>query len=663
VSLTNNAAGTFVATQVAVAGPNGTYVATFPGATAPYTATPAGNTLTGYSSPGAGTANGGTAVFLSNTPAATTLQTNGTPTVGQPVFFVDNAAPDARAQFVSSNYLIGNTSTGFVGAAFAFADSVYQGAPLTTLADNDGVDRVARSFYFAANAGGIQPTAIVSGGTAVAVGGSIPPNVSSTAYVAAAHLVDALGNGVAVPVNAVTGGQFTFGVVTVPPNAPTVAFGNIGANAQIGAGITTGRTLFFSVSSNSGASFPQNFLVGTMSVVTSSGGTRCAVAADVTSGSITGVSTTTPPTCPLIAFNSLNIDPTSSQAPSGVYTVVAQGRDVAGNLGPTFTRTFVIDRTAPSVINPVIPTVPLTGGQAETFSATATDNFGLVNQIAAVSYPTTPELLLRYTGTSLGTAFAAPFTSGATQLSVSMPFFIRGVALQPSTAPSAGCAPTVANSCFQNVVNGAFTNAASGAIGADDPAANWTYASLVASAIANALDQSVAQVAPSLFTGPAAPTSLSLTYQASNAASASLGGLPAALNPATAGVPSSFTINLVQNGPANTPITNQFSKVEIWQRSTLPAPAPGTPALPFGTSNAYRLVGACGGAAVSVSASASTITNSCAVTPGGSLGGEISFSGFPTSGSTTNVNLLLVASTANGHAVTFIIPQVAFTTP
>lgn len=102
---------------------------------------------------------------------------------------------------------------------------------------------------------------------------------------------------------------------------------------------------------------------------------------------------------------------------------------------------------------------------------------------------------------------------------------------------------------------------------------------------------------------------------------------------------------------------------ELWQRSALPAPAPGTPALPFATSNAYRLVGTCGGPAVAVSATTSTITNACTVTPGASLGGEISFSSFPTSGSSTSVNLLVVASTANGHAVTFVIPQIAFTTP
>src|SRR5205085_8224462 len=128
----------------------------------------------------------------------------------------------------------------------------------------------------------------------------------------------------------------------------------------------------------------------------------------------------------------------------------------------------------------------------------------------------TTEVLLRYDGASLGLAFAAPFTKTAS-LMATVPFFIRDLALQTSTGATPTCTSTTTASCFENVNNGAFTQVGGIAVGASDPGANWTYSTMSAGTVSNALDYSPPQAAPTLF-GGTGPQSVSIVYQANTAA-------------------------------------------------------------------------------------------------------------------------------------------------
>ncbi|MBV9878841.1 MAG: Ig-like domain-containing protein [Gemmatirosa sp.] len=644
VSLVDNPSGGTVAT-VAATGGAGALAAHFDGATGAYTATPASGTLTGYTTPNAGSPTAGTRVTVSGPAGAVVIDTSGAPlgAGGGPVLFIDNAAPEPRAQFVSANRLIAGMPMGYINAAFVFADSVQQTAAATTLADYNGVDRVSRAFFFAPNAG--QPAAqIVSGGTQATTGDDVPQNISSTAYLAAAKLTDALGNASPIAVTATSGGApFTFGVINAAPTLSIIsAATNIGANARIGASVTTGRTIYFQAGSTSGASFPTNYVVGTLQVVAPAG-TFCATSADVDGSTLTGISTTTASApCPTIAFNALSIDPTT--AISGVYRLDARALDLAGNLSPVFTRAFAIDRAVPVVINPLVATAPLTGGQPETFTAQATDNLSLVDQLTLVEYPTAsgastpavPELLLRYDGTTIGTAFATPFTTSA-NLSVTAPTFIRAIAMQ---TPSAANTYTAVNNQTFVTTNGI-------AIGASDPGANWTYGVMSGSAVQAVLDQSTSQTFPWTFFGsPQGPASVSLTFQPSNAGAPSAAALPVTLS--SLGGANAVTVNLVQTGLVNTPFISPFTRYEVYIRSTVPG------VTPFASTTAYApITTSFGPLATMMAFSQPTImSNSFTVVPG--VGGIPSF---PTTGSTA-VDLLIVASNMQGYAIGFVLPTI-----
>ncbi|MBV9881246.1 MAG: Ig-like domain-containing protein, partial [Gemmatirosa sp.] len=275
IGLADAVSGQF-ATKTGSAAAGAPVSVTFDGTSAAFTPAPANNTLDGYTSPNAGQPTGGTQIVIGGGANTVFLNNNGVPQAAGPVIYVDNAFPEPRAQFVSTNFLIAGGPAGFINGSFVFADSVQQAAAATTLADNNGVDRVSRAFFFAANTG--QTAAqIVSGGTAVTNGGQINQNISQTAFAAAAKLTDALGNAVPVGVSALNGGPlFTFGVITATPVLSTVTAGtNIGSNARIGASVTTARTIAFQATSTSGASFPTNYVVGTLQVVAPAG-TFCA---------------------------------------------------------------------------------------------------------------------------------------------------------------------------------------------------------------------------------------------------------------------------------------------------------------------------------------------------------------------------------------------------
>jgi hypothetical protein len=438
------------------------------------------------------------------------------------------------------------------------------------------------------------------------------------------------------------GGLFTFGVITATPTVSiTTAGTNIGASGRIGIAQTTARTIAFQATSTSGASFPANFLVGTLQLTRPNGSVFCATQADVVGGTLTGASNgfgagrTTP--CPTIEFNSISIDP--AIAPSGIYLLTFQARDIAGNLSAVATRTFVIDRVAPTVINAITTTAPLSGGQAETFQATASDDVGLVDQTVLEQFAASTELVLEYQGTTLGNALATPFTRNAT-VNVQVPFFIRGLALQSNSVPAVGMS------------NNAFLAPNGIAVGASDPGANWAYGLIGGAAVTSILDQ--AQPMPAFFGTGGGPNSSELRFQASTASSFTTGGFAATLAPATTGTPTSQTLNLVQVGTPNTPFVNRFARVQLFRRFTLPGS--GTPGVnPFNVGFSYRFIADCSGSAVSISTTSSTITNSCPIVPGS--GG---IPAFPSSG-TTAVDLLVVASDANGYAAAYIIPTITLT--
>src|SRR5207302_1235300 len=117
---------------------------------------------------------------------------------------------------------------------------------------------------------------------------------------------------------------------------------------------------------------------------------------------------------------------------------------------------------------------------------------------------------------------------------------------------------------------------------------------------------------------------------------------------ATTGTPTSFTINLVQNGVANTPFISPFTRFDVFIRGTVPGSSPYA-----GTTTAYTLIGSFGGASVSISTTSSTITNSFTVTPGVSGVGA-----FPSS-TPFSLDLLVVASNAQGYSTGFVIPTVS----
>jgi uncharacterized protein YjdB len=636
-----------VATQTASVSTGAAAVATFTGTTAAYTPTPANNTITGYTSPAAGQPNGGTTVQIGGG-ANTTVILSSTGAAGSaPVIFIDNSSPETRAQFVSSNFLLsGGGTAGFLNGTFSFADSVQQNAAGTVLGDFNGSDRVTRRFFYAANTAALNASQIVAAGNpAVTTGANIPVNTSQTAYVLAASLADVLGNAVAIQVGAgVNGanGNFTFGVSTA---APTFSISNASTIAnQTGYGVTTttARTLIGTVSSPVG--FSATPLLVTLTVISPNGTTYCATQAQVNGANVlTGadVSGAASGACTPVSATSVSIDPTTAQ--EGLYQLVAQARDVAGNVSGLITRTFVIDRTAPTVTNVVPSPIPLRGGQAATFTAQAADNLGLVGSLGVVNYATSTELNLRYDGAALGGQFASPFTK-TSGVSITVPQFIRAISLQTALA--------AAN--LQTYGTGtATTNINAVAVGVTDAGGNPAYGTIGGAALQALLDQT--QLSPTFF-GSNGLQTIDLRYTPNNT-TASATAAPITLNSATTGNASAVTITFRQNGVANTPFVSPFTRIQLFQRSNLPQSAgiPGS-----ATTTAYRFIGDFSIGGLTVSPGAATINSTFTVTPGSN-----GITAFPTNAGDPNrsVDLLVVASDANGYAVAFIAPTLTLTNP
>ena len=638
-----------VATSTANVSTGAAAVATFAGTTAAYTPTPANNTVTGYTSPAAGQANGGTQVQIGGG-ANTTVILSSTGAAGSaPVIFIDNSSPETRAQFISSNFLLSGVGTaGFINGTFSFADSIQQNAAGTVLGDFNGSDRVTRKFFYAKNTSALNAAQIVAAGNAaVTTGANIPNDPSQTAYVLAANLADVLGNAVAIQVGAgVNGanGNFTFGVSTV---APTLSISNASTiSNQTGYGVTTttARTLIATVSSTNGTAFSATPLLATLTVISPNGTTYCATQAQVTAANVlTGVDNTSAASgaCTAVQTTSVSIDPTT--APEGLYQLVVQARDVAGNVSGLITRTFVIDRTLPTVTNVVPSPIPLRGGQPATFTAQAADNLGLVSSLAVVNYATSTELNLRYDGAALGGAFASPFTK-TSGVSITVPAFLRAISLQTA----------LAGANLQTFGNGtATTNINAVAVGVTDAGGNPAYGTLGTAAFQALLDQT--QLSPQFFGGNGLQ-SIDLRFTPNNT-STSATAAAITLNSATTGSPSAVTVTLRQNGIANTPFQSPFTRIQLFQRSNLPQSTaiPGS-----ATTTAYRFIGDFSIGGLTVAPGSATINSTFTVTPGSN-----GITAVPTNAGDANrsVDLLVVESDANGYAVAFIVPTITLTNP
>jgi len=130
----------------------------------------------------------------------------------------------------------------------------------------------------------------------------------------------------------------------------------------------------------------------------------------------------------------------------GYYTLVSKTTDVARNAAPILTRSFVIDRVAPTMGSIAVPS-SVTGGASASFATSATDNLDLINYDYTLTYPSAPSgdpatancapaaagtcFPIRspntVTGQQINTAFSGTLKPNAS-FTLNVPFFIRNVA-------------------------------------------------------------------------------------------------------------------------------------------------------------------------------------------------------------------------------------------
>ncbi|AHG87626.1 hypothetical protein J421_0089 [Gemmatirosa kalamazoonensis] len=611
-----------------------TYSATFPGATAgAYDGTPgpAAATLDGYTSPNAGAPptsptgqlQAGTFVVVTSPagPAGTTvldavgrvasLVANGVTTanvLGAPIY-VDDQAPQPAAQFgtagiPASNFAFtGSAYVGFVNATFAFATQLTPmfavvpsnaGLGLTPVnGDFGGVDRTSTLFY----AGSSTNAGVLTSGTPVTTGVQLAPNGSNTGYNLAVALFDALGN---VRVQRV-GGAVTLGAsgtaatVTLPVSfgtdflAPTVlqTAGFTTNTATSGAGPSV-----YQYAGTDETGFGINPILVTLS--------RTARITSATSpvGGQADVSSSDPATAgPTGTYCAVSVDfsgvPTFANTPGGVcqaiptigtvvipaglngqYQIVAQARDQSGNLSAPLARTLVVDTKSPVFGGLAIPQVMM-GGAPVPFFAAASDNLELGSASGAIGYGATP-YALQYPDLVLGTPFDGAFVASSNPFQITVPSFIRSLAVY--LAPALQSSPVVASvfTGFVSDVAGGVTSLSVPLPSANIPGTPATFVSLDP-----ATNLETFALAP---VGAAAPT-------------ISGGAAPA--------TPTFVDLKVTWTG-AKGVYLSPFQRVEIWVRT-------GT--APNGQS-LHRLVGVLPGAVVTDGASDRSYTSTLRVAVG-----------------------------------------------
>lgn len=628
VSLVDN--NNVVATKNTTATQGAAITATFPGATAPYTAIPVtAGTVTGYTSPNAGTPTGGTRVVIGGGANAVILNQVGAVVGNAPTIYIDNSSPEARAQTISTNFLFGGAGnagflSGAAGTAFVFADSIGQAAATTPLADNNGVDLVSRTFFFASNTAANGTAAnVVANGTSVLNATTITPSATQTTYRAAARLADALGNAVAVdvaPAGAVAGTIYTFGVDVLAPTLNVTGVTNGAAGA-------TQPTIATSVTDNVG--FGQNPITAIVQQTTAAG-TFCAQAP--TAGTVvTTIDLTTPVTAgSCAAVNATAVGLTGAgNTRAGVYTVTIQARDVAGNLSAPQTFTYTVESQAPQVTNPVVVTSPLVGNAAATFRGTYRDSVRVDSIFALMNY--TGVGSLRYDNptasnpSGLTTNFGAVNTG--VNATVTVPNFIRAIA----TATGAAAARIAG---FQ--MGG--TNAAGlNGFSVQAPIGTEVLPAFVGTTFSAANTFTVG------FTN-GSTASVAACTAATAGCQVSVGGA----NPA-AGTPSTGTFTISYTNGTAASFASPFSRIEVWYAD--PASqvnGPGSLAAPAVTP-VWRMAGVFGTETLTVTPVSATRTASFSFSIPANLAASATNAG-------TAVQFMVLGINANGDALQLAAP-------
>ena len=261
-----------------------------------------------------------------------------------------------------------------------------------------GVGVVEVTIYAArATASNNSANAVVSGGEVVETGADLAPSTLNTEYRIAKRVCDALNNCANVLLSG--NGSLNPGTtIGVDHQAPNFAYHN---------NSVADKAIFNNATGAPAANFQT---VGTDDV---SGFAGTPVVRRVYRNFITNQQTQC--IAGNFAQNTCNatLDDFVEAVPvnDGYYTHEAFVRDQAGNVGPSLTRTVLVDLTNPSAGNISIPTT-LTGGVPATFTATATDNLDLGESDFRLAFGALGAFPFG-APTPIGTAFDADLTTSA----------------------------------------------------------------------------------------------------------------------------------------------------------------------------------------------------------------------------------------------------------
>ncbi|MEO8564006.1 MAG: Ig-like domain-containing protein [bacterium] len=137
--------------------------------------------------------------------------------------------------------------------------------------------------------------------------------------------------------------------------------------------------------------------------------------------------------CTIVQGPTINID--NGSGTQAYYVLTAKSVDQAGNSSPAVTRIYLLDSTAPVVQGISIPQ-NLTGGVAQTFTSTATDNVDLQASSFDIAYSAASGLTLYYAGQSYGPNYDATLVT-STAVNATVPFFIKQIQATAAGAPVA----------------------------------------------------------------------------------------------------------------------------------------------------------------------------------------------------------------------------------
>ncbi|MEO7965946.1 MAG: hypothetical protein ABIT38_18705, partial [Gemmatimonadaceae bacterium] len=258
----------------------------------------------------------------------------------------------------------------------------------------------------------------------------------TNAYCLLTYSVDALGNMSAGPVsctNPATGGT-QVGVDRAPP---TIAYsGGLAANAMIPAPAVSVGGEFSVTVADTGVIGNSGMLAGSpvkVSVtVRNPAGTACVIGTGAACTE-TAVGTTGSGALPLVTTTTI-----AAQTVNGYYTYTGTAYDAAGNSTAISTSRVVIFDN----VNPALTPFSLSlasnfydGGVSQSFSALANDNIDVASVNSRIAYAGIPAIFLG--STTLNAFNAATLLTSNVPVSVTVPFFLRSVAVVTSQNPVA----------------------------------------------------------------------------------------------------------------------------------------------------------------------------------------------------------------------------------